>query len=261
MNLVKNIPLYCFLLIVACLGIYPAVVTGAEALATAIQETVAGNEEARLSQVKIDKLDEETRDLGQDYRAALEQADSLGIYNAQLEKLIKKQKEDLVSITDQMRDVEETQRNIVPLMLHMIDVLEKFMDLDMPFLMKERKARLQNIHDIMDRPDVTLPEKFRRIMEAYQIELEYGRTIESMSDTIDLYGAYSTVNLLRIGRIALLYQTLDGKSSGYWDKQDKSWKKLDDDYNKSIKRGILIARKQSTPDFFRIPLAAPENVK
>jgi hypothetical protein len=131
----------------------------------------------------------------------------------------------------------------------------------MPFLMKERTARLQTIREIMDRPDVTVPEKFRRIMEAYQIELEYGRTLEAMSDTIDLYGAYSTVNLLRIGRIALLYQTLDGKSSGYWDKKDKTWKKLDSDYNKSIRRGIQIARRQSTPDFFTIPLAAPENVK
>ena len=242
-------------------GIYTGVVTADEPLAAAIRESVAGDEAARLSQAQIDKLDDQTRDLAQEYRSTLEQTDSLGIYNGQLEKLINNQKEELSSIDDQMRDVEETQRNIVPLMLRMIDVLEKFMALDMPFLMQERSARLQTVKEIMDRPDVTLPEKFRRIMEAYQIELEYGRTIETMSDTIDLYGAYSTVNLLRIGRIALLYQTLDGKYCGYWDKQDKTWKKLNGDYNKSIRRGILIARKQSIPDFFRIPLAAPEHMR
>jgi len=260
MNLVKFFPGCCSLLM--CItGLHPGAAMAEGPLETAIQNTVAGNEEARQSQSQIDKLDDQTRDVVQEYRATLEQTDSLSIYNGQLEKLIKKQQEDLASIANQMRDVDETQRNIVPLMLRMIDVLEKFMALDMPFLMKERTARLQTIREIMDRPDVTVPEKFRRIMEAYQIELEYGRTLEAMSDTIDLYGAYSTVNLLRIGRIALLYQTLDGKSSGYWDKKDKTWKKLDSDYNKSIRRGIQIARRQSTPDFFTIPLAAPENVK
>jgi len=261
MNLVKHIPLSCCLLLGMYTGIYPAAGMAAGPLEPAIKDIVAGNEEARQSQTRIDKLDDQTRDLVQEYRATLEQTDSLNIYNGQLEKLIKKQQEDLASITDQMRNVDETQRNIVPLMLRMIDVLEKFMALDMPFLMQERHARLQTIREIMDRPDVTIPEKFRRIMEAYRIELEYGRTLETMSDTIDLYGAYSTVNILRIGRIALLYQTLDGKSSGYWDKEDRAWKKLDDDYNKPIRHGIQIARKQSTPDFFIIPLAAPENVK
>ena len=261
MNFVKNIPLYCCLLLSMYAGTLPDAAMAAGPLEPAIKDIVAGNEEARQSQAQIDKLDDQTRDLVQEYRATLEQTDSLKIYNGQLEKLIKKQQEDLASITNQMRDVDETQRNIVPLMLRMIDVLEKFMALDMPFLMKERTARLQTIREIMDRPDVAIPEKFRRIMEAYQIELEYGRTLETMSDTIDLYGAYSTVNLLRIGRIALLYQTLDGKNSGYWDKKDSTWKKLDDDYNKAIRRGMQIARTQATPDFFIIPLAAPENVK
>ena len=261
MSLVKNISLWRCLLIAMCVGCHVTPAIAAEPLATVIQETVVGNAEARQSQAQIDKLDDQTRDLAQEYRADLEQTDSLGIYNDQLEKVIRKQKEDLASITEQMRNVDETQRNIVPLMLRMIDVLEKFMGLDLPFLMKERNARLQSIREVMDRPDVTQPEKFRRIMEAYQIELEYGRTIETMSDTIDLYGAYSTVNLLRIGRIALLYQTLDGKSCGYWDKQDRTWKKLESDYNKSIQRGILIARRQATTDFFKIPLAAPEQVK
>ena len=261
MKFVKYIPAYCYLLVCMYTGFYPAAAMAEGQLETAIKDTVAGNEEARQSQAKIDKLDDQTRDLVQEYRATLEQTDSLSIYNSQLEKLIKKQQEDLASIANQMRNVDETQRNIVPLMLRMIDVLEKFMALDIPFLMKERTARLHTIREIMDRPDVTIPEKFRRIMEAYQIELEYSRTLETMSDTIDLYGAYSTVNLLRIGRIALLYQTLDGKNSGYWDKKENSWKKLNNDYNKSIKRGIQIARRQSTPDFFTIPLAPPEKVK
>ena len=260
MKPVKSIRCRFCLLVCVFLVLCPPGTRADEPLATAIRETVTGNEEARQSQAQIDKLDDQTRDLAQEYRDTLEQTDSLKIYNGQLEKLIKKQQEDLASIASQVRNVDETQR-IVPLMLRMIDVLGKFISLDMPFLVKERTARLGTIKEIMDRPDVTIPEKFRRIMEAYQVELEYGRTLETMTDTIDLYGAHSTVNLLRVGRIALLYQTLDGKSCGYWDKNEKTWKKLDDDYNKSIRRGIQIARRQSTPDFFTIPLSPPENVQ
>lgn len=233
-------------------------VLAAEPLSTVIQEEAAANQEAQRSQARIDQLDDDTRDLVQEYRALLEQTENLGIYNRQLEKLIAQQQEDLASVDAQMRSVEETQRNIVPLMLRMIEVLEKFIALDLPFLAGERAGRVATLKTIMDRPDVSLPEKYRRIMEAYQVELEYGRTIETMSDTIDLYGAYSTVNLLRIGRVALFYQSLDGESSGYWDHRERTWKKLDDDYNQSLRRGIQIARKQATPDFFVIPLTAPE---
>ena len=112
MNLMKNIPLCCCMLIGMYTGIYTGVVTADEPLAAAIRESVAGDEAARLSQAQIDKLDDQTRDLAQEYRSTLEQTDSLGIYNGQLEKLINNQKEELSSIDDQMRDVEETQRNI-----------------------------------------------------------------------------------------------------------------------------------------------------
>jgi Protein of unknown function (DUF3450). len=259
MNLFNNIALPWYLALAVCVAAGKPL--AAEPLDTAIQNTMAANKEARETQAKVEKLDDQARDQAQEYRAALEQTESLAIYNGQLEKLIGKQREELSSIADQLSRAEETQRNIVPLMLRMIDVLEKFIALDMPFVMEERRGRLQTIKEMMDRPDVTLPDKYRRIMEAYQIEVEYGRTIDTMSGMITLDGKNNTVNLLRIGRIALLYQTLDGKNSGYWSKKDQTWKNLDHDYNPSIRRGILIARKQSTPDFFKIPLEMPENTK
>jgi len=227
-------------------------------LDTAIQDTVKTNEESQLSQRTIDHLADDANAMLQEYRATLQQTDSLKSYNQQLEKLITTQNETLVSIVKQLASVEETQRNIVPLMLNMIDVLEKFIALDMPFLTEERQARLQIIKEMMDRPDVSLPDKYRRIMESYQIEMDYGRTINTSSDTIELDNKKYTVDTLRIGRVVLLYQTLDGRHSGYWDKQEKTWKTLPAEYNQSIAKGILIARKQSPPDLFNIPVQAPE---
>lgn len=228
-----------------------------EALDTAISDTVKTNKDARESQQTIDKLADETTDMLQEYRNTLQQIDSLKTYNDQLEKLISNQKESLATIRKQLNNVEQTQRNIIPLTLNMVSVLGEFIRLDMPFHVEERKTRVKTITEMMDRPDVSLPYKYRRIMEAYEIEMEYGRTIDTYSDNIVKDGKNYTVNILRIGRVALLYQTLDGKECGYWDKVQKIWTGLPDDYNASIAEGILIADKQSPPDFINVPVSAP----
>jgi len=254
-----NISRILFCLPLLCIPFW--VLAGTTTLDTAIEDTVKTIDESRQSQKTIDKLADDTTTMLQEYRVTLQQTDSLKSYNQQLEKLIATQDETLTSIVKQLDSVEEIQRNIVPLMLNMIDVLEKFIALDMPFLMDERLARLQIIKDMMDRPDVSLPDKYRRIMESYQIEMDYGRTINTSSDTIDQDNKKYTVDTLRIGRVVLLYQTLDGRQSGYWDKQEKTWKILPAEYNQSIAKGILIARKQSPPDLFKIPVMAPERAK
>lgn len=230
----------------------------ADPLDSAITETVKTHEDSHQTQQTIDKLADTTRDMLQEYRNTLQQIDSLKSYNNQLEKLIDNQKETKASISKQLDGVEDIQRNMVPLMLRMVSVLEKFINLDMPFLTEERRARLKIIQEMMDRSDVSLPDKYRRIMEAYQIEIGYGRTIATNDDTIEIDGKKYTVKLLRVGRVALLYQTLDGEKSGYWDKEAGTWKKLPDDYNDSIAEGILIADKKSPPDLFKIPVQAPE---
>ena len=255
MEYVKNTSGLIYAILLLLVAGYPV---AAGQLETAIDETLKAHEEASQSQQKIDALADDTKDLVQEYKSTLQKIDSLRVYNNQLEILIKKQDEQLLSISRQLRSVEETQRNIVPLMLHMIEVLEKFIALDLPFLQKERQERIKFLNEMMNRPDVSLPEKYRRIMEAYQIEMEYGRTIEASSDTININGHSQTVDVLRVGRIALVYQTLDGETSGHWDVQSKKWITLPDKYDRSIAQGIKIARKQAPPDLFKLPLPAPQ---
>jgi hypothetical protein len=177
-----------------------------------------------------------------------------------LEKLTKKQLETVDSLSDQINSIAETRKNIVPLLLRMIEVLEEFVSIDAPFLQKERLARIDLIKGMMDRPDVSLPDKYRRIMEAYQIEMEYGRTIDTTTETITIDNTPVTVEVLRIGRLAIFYQTLDAKKSGFWNKQEKQWNPLTDDYNRSIAQGIQIAKKQAPPDLIKLPITAPETI-
>jgi uncharacterized protein DUF3450 len=225
-----------------------------EPLKSAVETRLQGQKDAVTSQKKVDSLVDQTKDLAQEYRNAIRKSDSLGTYNNQLAKLIKQQKKDLSSIQRQLDNVEETQRSIVPLMLKMIDTMDKFVSLDVPFLIKERQQRIASLKKMMDRPDVTLPDKYRRIMESYQIEMEYGRTIETYTDTVKMDGQEYTVDVLRVGRLLMTFQTLDGSVSGAWDKESKKWQKLPSEYNRSINQGLQIAKKQAPPELIKLPV-------
>lgn len=229
-----------------------------EPLKSAVESKVQSQKEHIASQKKIDSLVEQTKDSAQEYRDTLRKTDSLKTYNKQLSKLIKQQKADLASIQRQLDNVEETQRNIVPLMLKMIDTLDKFVSLDLPYLQNERLQRIAALKNIMDRPDVTLPDKYRRIMEAYQIEMEYGRTIETYTDTVKMDVQEFTVDILRVGRLLLTFQTLDGEQSGIWNKELKNWEKLPSEYNRSINQGLQIAKKQAPPELIKLPINVAE---
>ena len=143
---------------------------------------------------------------------------------------------------------------MTPLMLRMIDTIEKFVAFDVPFLIEERTERIAELRKLMKRADVTSAEKYRQVMEAYQIENEYGRTIESYRGAVELGGRETTVDFLRFGRISLVYQSLDQADSGVWNQETRSWDRLDSSYRSAIRQGLRIARKQAAPDLIRLPL-------
>ena len=220
-----------------------------------------GNDEAKAAQKRIDAISDETDELLAEYRTVLKQIDSTDLYNQQMRELIAAQQKELASLDDQLGRVQEVGRSVTPLMMRMVDALEKFVQLDVPFLIQERTKRIADLRKMMDRANVTTPEKFRQIMEAYQIENEYGRTIEAYRAALMLGGRETTVDFLRFGRIALLYQSLDETESGRWDQGSRSWVPLDSSFRSSIREGLRIARKQAAPDLVRLPLAAPKDVR
>jgi len=124
-----------------------------------------------------------------------------------------------------------------------------------PFLIEERTNRVAQLKDIMSRADVSTSEKYRRIVEAYQIEMEYGRTLEAYQGKV----GDKTVDFLRAGRVSLMYQTLDGKETGYWDANEKAFKK-DESYGDALRAGLKVAKKQAAPDFIRVAVPAPKEI-
>ncbi len=229
-----------------------------EYLNDVINTETATNKAAIQSQKKIDGLSDETRKMLEKYRSTTHQTKTLTTYNNHLNKLLASQKEEKESIQQQLKQIEVTQREIIPLIIRMLDSLDKFILLDLPFLPEERKQRVAKLKDMMARADVSNAEKFRRIIEAYQIENDYGNTIEAYRADLNLKGEVSSVDFLRLGRVALYYQRFDGSETGYWDKESNQWQLLSEDYRNAIRKGLRIARKETAPDLLSLPVPVAE---
>ena len=215
--------------------------------------------EARASQTKIDRLADETRDLLADYKTVMKQVEGLRVYNARLDRQIANQERRIADIDQAISDAAIIQRQIPPLVTRMLDGLDQFIDLDMPFDLDTRKGNIEAVRANLDRSDVTSAEAFRQVLELYSIELQYGRGIESYSDTIDVDGASREVDVLRIGRVALVAQTTDGASTRAWNNSSRSWEELSTaDYSAAVRKAVRIAKKQATIELLNMPIAAPE---
>jgi vacuolar-type H+-ATPase subunit I/STV1 len=216
------------------------------------------NQAATRSQSKIDNLTEETRKLLSQYKTVLKEIEGLRVYNRQLEKQIANQEQEMVDLSESIDKVTVIERQITPLMLRMIDGIEQFVSLDMPFLLKERNDRVDLLRETMDRADVAVSEKFSQVFRAYQIENEYGRTMETYGDTILIGDTERNVDILKVGRVALVYQTPDGEETGMYNRNTRSFEPISDDYQSSVRQGIRMARQQATQDMFNIPVHGAE---
>ena len=209
------------------------------------------------SQAVVSDLSDETQVLLGQYRLVLQQIDRLIAYNDYVERLIVDQEAQITDISKQLDQFALIERGIVPLMLDSIDTLDKFIDLDVPFLLEERKARVARLRTIMNLSDVTVSEKYRQIMDAYQIETTYGRDIEAYTGLLEIDGVSRQVDFLRIGRTSLTYQTPDQEETGFWNKQDRQWERLPNKYQNYVTQGLRVARKQVTPNLLELPIEAP----
>lgn len=225
-------------------------------VSTVIGEQTKAVEAGKASQTTVTKLDDEASGMLAEYRQILAERESLKAYNDELAVQVHSQEGELALLETQLGEIEATSREVLPMVTRMLGTLERFVMVDMPFLPEERAKRIAALKTTMARADVSLAEKYRRVVEAYQIEMEYGRTLEAYQGKV----GEKTVDFLRAGRVALMYQTLDGKETGYWDATAKKWV-VSDDLGADIRAGLKIAKKQAAPDFVAVAVPAPKGVK
>ncbi len=212
---------------------------------------------AAQAQQEVDGIRDRTLDAKSRYAQAMTEAESFEKYNEQLSAQVKSQADEIASIEQQLVDIETTNREVQPLMDKMVRALDQFIALDVPFLIEERTARVSNLKNIMARSDVTISEKYRLILEAYQIELEYGRTLEAYAGTLNAGDERRTVEFVRLGRLSLMYRTLDGSETGYWDASQKTWVE-DNSYAAAVELAIRVANQDGAPELLTVPVPAPQ---
>jgi hypothetical protein len=242
-------------------GLFLLPLTPESATAQSLRETVQAerkiNEDSAASQQRIGNLARQTQDLLIEYRNVVRETEALKIYNDNLERVVNDQRLEVQSINRQLEGLEATNRGVVPLMLDMIEALDQIVEADVPFRIEERRARVERLRDMMDQAEVTASEKYRRVMEAYQSELEFGRTTEAYSATLP--GTEQTVDFLRVGRTLLVYQSSDGSRTGWFNPDTRAFEELNDDrFRMEVKNGLAIARNEKAPDLVMLPVPAPE---
>jgi hypothetical protein len=230
----------------------------ADALDRSLELSEDNHRREQQTQQRIDDMSERTRAMLEEYQRLARENEALGTYNDQLERIVRSQETEKTSVRTQLEAIELTRQEIMPLMLRMIDRLEAFLDADVPFLAGERRMRVARLRELLDRADVSVAEKYRRVLEAYQVELDYGRTIEAYHDELEVAGTRRTVDVLRVGRVGLYYQSLDGRHSGRWDRASGGWRPLDGKDRLAIRQALRVARQEVAPELLRLPVPAAE---
>jgi len=242
---------------VSILSILSTSMVNAQTLDEVLGVRATTTQDGRKSQTKIDEITEDTRDLLTQYKTVMKVVDGLKVYNQQQERLIAKQETEVLELNASIDQVTVIERQIGPLIERMIANLEKYVELDTPFLITERRDRIEFLKETLDRPDVTVAEKFSQVLQAYQLENSYGSTIETYSDVIELDGKSRQVDMLKWGRVSLVFQTPDGEITGVWDTTADAWEILPDEFRAGVQDGIRIARKTQTVDLVKLPVPAP----
>ena len=236
------------LAVVACALALPVQAQSVDSVLSAERKRI---ETAAAAQNRIDRIASQTRSITDEYKTITKEIDGLKVYNQLLTAQTDKQQQKLDEIDESMDRATMINRQIFPLMTDMVSSLEKSISLDVPFLMEERTNRVQLLKDLMDEPDVSPAEKFRKVMEAYQIEID--------QDTLELNDKILDVEFLRIGRVALLFQNPDGSVTGRWNNETRSFE-LVDDYRAEVEKGLAVANKRIAPELLLLPASGSESI-
>ena len=191
---------------------------------------------------------------GDRYARDLADAAITARYNTQIEQQLRSQQQEIASLEQQIANLDTTAVDVQAMLQRMYDDLVQFVQNDVPFFKEERDQRIERLTELMQNVEASPSEKFRRLMEAYQIEMEYGRTMtayrQKLADGRD-------AEMVRLGRVVLLYRVMEGGETGYWDNESKQFVP-DPGAAAAIEEALSIAKEERAPDLIIVPVPAPQ---
>jgi hypothetical protein len=255
------------LLMVVALGFtIPGLTPGLQAteLDTVIKAGADKTAAAQASQRRIDATAQQSDSLLRQFQLVNKQIEGLQVYNAQLSRQIENQRRTMLEIEQAIENAALIERQITPLSLSMLDALEQFIRLDLPFKLAERQSSIDQVRKNMDSASFSAAEKSRQVLELYDIESEYSATIEQFDGLLGtdelpgIDGQQRQGAFLRIGRLALLFQSGDQALTKVWDKNTRQWQEVSaSEYRRSVADAIRMAKKQAPLGMMKLPIAAP----
>jgi hypothetical protein len=196
----------------------------------------------------------------QSFARELKLVEGLKVYNDQLAKQLEAQTKAQAEIRASIAQAADLGPQVAPILTKMLASLEQFIQADLPFKRQERLESIGDLKALMLNSEAANSDRFRNIMDIYNVEIEYGDTYEAYPDSVSIDGVDTPVDMLRVGRLALYYQTKDQKNSGMWDRASNSWVALDSSHNREIRKAIKVAAKTIAPELMNLPISAPEGV-
>lgn len=168
-----------------------------------------------------------------------------------MEGLVERQDAYLTRIQTKLIELEKIRQGLIPYLEELLVRMEAQVERDLPFLAEERTLRMENLKTYLYDPEISLGEKLRRVFEGLRVEIEYGRSVEVTKEEIFYKDAKLLVKVLRVGRTALLMQTLDEEEIALY---GDGWHPLPGKYRDEIKKAIAIAQKNRPIEFVNLPV-------
>ena len=214
------------------------------------------NTASAQSQTRISHSADSTLSLRSDIEQLEEEVKNLDVYRKHLEALVKDQHSELSNIDQQISDIEQTRQGVVPLMYKMIDGLKQTVKNDKPIRIEQRNLRIEKLETMMTVANVSDAEKYRRILEAYQIELDYGIKLGVYQGKITLDDDKTIeVNILYLGRISLIARNFNQDKYWAWEQKEKAWTLLDSSLNSDLNHAYAVANKDVAPSLLTLPVS------
>lgn len=226
-----------------------------EALRVARQST----QEGAQAQEQITQLATAADNAEGQYLAAQEQIESQRIFLEQQRVFLLSQQNELSALRTQLERVGSIEVDLAPMLLDMYVALEEFINEDLPFQMDVRQERLSNIQTALGDANISAAERYRLLLNAYEIEMGYGRSLRAYSEEIEVDGVPQAADVLQIGRVALIREI--GGSFDILTQDNREWRPVPGSMAVDVERAFRIAREVTTPEVFTAPLPGPTDAR
>jgi len=240
------------------MGIIIAVPVFAENISAARSGLEKAIEAEMAAQKKADQWSQEKQQMISEIRQLKTRLEWLSYQNKKYDAYIKTEEQAIAELKRKDAEMRHLRQALEPYLDRTIDELAAFIEKDLPFLGQERSRRVSFLKESVNDYHLAMSEKLHRVLEALNVETEYGRSIEADTRALNVQGRSVESDVLRVGRIALFYRSLDGREVGKMNPDTGTWEPVDKKFSRAIRDTIDMARQKKSVELVDLPIGGVE---